>query len=206
MLTGRYLCLRKPEEGDIWVMSRWLRDTDFLLNISGLPAPLQCDAAFLDAARRMLVENAKDMTTRVTFVAETTQSVPVGLVMFNSLNWKHRAVEMHLGIGEAAYRGKVYGGELYLLGLLHLFFGLNLRVVLGYVYEGNEHALQLNRYVAKCAGVLRQHIFRNGAYRDMLVFTLTRADFFQFLATHREGLLKKYYQYGFIPSIIESSC
>ncbi len=85
------------------------------------------------------------------------------------INWKDRTATTGAVIGEKAYWGKGYGSEAKKLLLDYAFNELNLRKICSgaLAFNGRSQA-----YSKKCGyeveGVLKQHIFKNGEYHDLV--------------------------------------
>lgn len=196
-LRGLLLGLRKPEETDIRVITKWLAEEAFIHFLYGSPMASKSDRK--QQAEQFLQENAKDTTQNITLLAFNiyTQE-PLALIFINQLNWKNRNAELNLAIGEADKRHLYYGSELYLLGLLYLFFELNLHKVLGYAYHGNTAALKLSQFAGQFNGILKQHVYKKGAFQDVWAYSLFKSSFIQFLKSHKHTLLKKYFDRGLL--------
>lgn len=199
LVRGLTIRLRKPEAEDVPIMGRWLSDTDFLSYLYG--GPFRSGASLTREVQSMLAGNAKDTSTSLTLLAETHEQCPIGLLTLNSINWKNRTAEMNTAVGDPAYRNAVYGCELYFLALLYVFSELNLRRVIGYVYERNKSALRLNDYLGKRRGVLRKHVFRAGCYQDVVVFSVDREDFLSFVKSRDKGILRRYATLGLMGDV-----
>lgn len=193
---GLWLTLQKPEKEDIPFMIDWLRDPVFIENLYGnQDEPI---SQTISNIHRILNENAKDLTINLTFIAHRYDGIPIGMVMLNNVNWKNRLAEMNVAIGSIEHRNTIYGGELYLLGLLMAFHGLNLNKIYGYVYQSNSSSLRLSTFVGKQEGILRKHYYRNGNYLDVKIISLFREEFDQFLVNGKETLLRRYYASGLL--------
>ena len=193
-MRGLLLTLRKPEEADIPVLANWLQDEEFIRNLYGFPYQTHSDVT--KKAFSMLNQNAKDTTSSLTLLAENSKKEPIGLVLYQALDWKHRNVEMNNAIGHATHRQSLYGPDLYLLGLAYAFAELNLHKVFGYTYPTNTPAQKLNQFAAKTSGILRSHIYQDGRYQDMVVFSILKRDFRSFLECNRQGIVRKFIQCG----------
>ena len=193
---GLWLTLQKPEKGDIPVMIDWLQEPVFIANLFGNPDTPASQT--ISNIHRMLNDNAKDLTQNLTFIAHRYDGVPIGLVMLNHINWKNRLAEMNLAIGNIEHRNTMYGGELYLLGLLMAFQELNLNKIYGYVYQSNSSSLRLSSFVGKQEGTLRNHYYGNGNYLDVNIISLFREEFDLFLTNEKETILRRYYEGGLL--------
>ena len=84
------------------------------------------------------------------------------------VDWKNRVGELAIMIG-APYRGRGYGGEAMALLCDFCFQEMNLHKLKVIVLKTNEAAI---RCYERCGfvreGVLREEIFRRGAYQDVV--------------------------------------
>ena len=196
-MKGLLLQLRKPELQDVSVLVAWFEDPVFREQVFDLQGEdAQAKACFL------LNANAKDSTRTLTLLACNEKNEPVGLILYQNVNWKHRNVEMNNAIGYAQHRYGVYGADLYLLGLTYAFLVLNMRKVFGYTYAGNQAAWKLNQYAAKLSGVLPNHLYKGNRYVDVAVFSILKCDFKLFLQTQADGITKRFIRSGMFADLL----
>ncbi|MBG91327.1 MAG: hypothetical protein CL521_05875 [Actinobacteria bacterium] len=193
--SGLLLKLRKPEQEDMPVITEWLSDDLFLKNLYGSPIDSQQNR--FQRVHTFLNQNAKDFSNNITLIADDHLThTPVGLIMLNHINWCHRNTEMNAAIGDKTIRNAFYGGDLYLLGLMYSFFALNLHKVFGYTYSSNEAALKLNRFGGKVNGILKNHVYRNGKFLDVVTHSVLKSEFLTFLESQKNRLLLKHSKKG----------
>jgi RimJ/RimL family protein N-acetyltransferase len=192
---GLILTLRKPEKEDMAVMTSWLGDELFLKNLYG--SPIDSYQNRFQTVHRFLNQNAKDFSNHITLIAvDKAKQMPIGLLMLNHINWKHRNAEMNAAIGDPKFRNAIYGGDLYLLGLLISFFELNLHKVFGYTYSSNEAALKLNNFGGKVNGILKKHVYRDGKFTDIITHSILKREFLSFLDSQKDKILRKHTKKG----------
>ena len=197
-MKGLFLNLRKPEISDIDILTEWFQDPVFIENVFDLQDQDPKKKAF-----SLLNQNAKDTTQILTLIAENHQKEPIGLILYQNLNWKHRNIEMNNAIGHPKHRQSLYGADLYLLGLTYAFLTLNMHKVFGYTYHSNTSAKKLNQYAAKVSGILPEHIFNNGRYVDLVVFSILMRHFVDFLNQNEQGIIRKFVKCGMFNGLIE---
>jgi RimJ/RimL family protein N-acetyltransferase len=99
----------------------------------------------------------------------------VGTCQLVNMNPLHRSAELQIRIGDKRDRGRGYGTAAVQSLLQFAFRDWNLRRVQLYVLDGNESAL---RTYEKCGfkreGVLRQAVYIDGRYRDLVVMAVLR--------------------------------
>ena len=103
----------------------------------------------------------------------------IGTTGLYTINWVYGNAEFRIVIGEPDFHGKGYGTETNKLVLEYGFDKLNLhRIWLG-VNKDNTGALKSYTnagYVEE--GVLRQDVYRNGRYYDIVRFSVLREEFY----------------------------
>jgi len=89
-----------------------------------------------------------------------------------------RALYGGLLIGEKKHQGKGYGTLATIKLLEHAFYNLNLNKVFGFWLEENIRSINLSK---KCGfseeGLMRQHAFKNGEYKNMVVMSILKEEF-----------------------------
>jgi len=103
----------------------------------------------------------------------------VGMVSLVDLDFRNRRAELgRVLIGVAERRGKGLGGEMVELAIEYAFDHLNLHKVVCEVLATNPRAADLYRRLGFVdEGVLRQHVYKGGDYRDVQLLALFRANF-----------------------------
>jgi RimJ/RimL family protein N-acetyltransferase len=95
---------------------------------------------------------------------------PIGEIHLVNIHPLQRRAEMHMAIGEAAYRSSGYGTAAVRQLLRHAFTDLKLRRVYATPDEDNGRAI---RCFEKCGfvreGILRQHRLRHGRPVNMVM-------------------------------------
>jgi RimJ/RimL family protein N-acetyltransferase len=102
----------------------------------------------------------------------------VGNVTLHLFDKQNRSAEAGIMIGEASARGKGYALEALQLLCRHAFMRLNLNKVTAGVIDGNAASLRLFEKAGfKREGLLREHFYLDGAYKDCVRFGLLKSDF-----------------------------
>ncbi len=194
-IKGLLLVSRKPESHDVSMISEWLADDAFIQFLYG--SPLDTLMERTNHVHSILNKNATDFSTDICLIAEDRyKKCPIGVIFLNNIHWVHRHCELNVAIGNAAYRKTMVGSELYLLGLMVCFFELNLSKVIGYAYESNDSANRLSQFGGKLDGVLKEHVYKNGAFMDVLSYAINKKQFLTFLNDQQHHLLKKHFKAG----------
>lgn len=199
--NGLTLGFRKPESEDASLITTWYKDPVFIDFLYG--SPLDSDLCRQNRFQNLLNQNAKDRPSDICLLAtHLFTKEAIALLIFKDLNWKNRNAELNIAIGNPAYRHSFYGAEIYLLALCYAFFELNLHKVIGYAYENNSAAMKLSHFAGELNGVLNQHVYRRGVFKDVYVYSLLKEKFEIFLKVHQDQLLKKYFERGLLSEFV----
>lgn len=146
----------------------------------------------LNAEREYLENMHKRTETDVSFVILAHHGnayLPIGMMGLHRINHKDGLATTGAFIGSKEHWGRGLGTDAKMLLLKYAFDTLNLRKITSRVHGFNERS---QRYNEKCGykreGVLKQHHFVNGEYRDEVLMAVFREDF--------EPLWKKFEKNG----------
>jgi RimJ/RimL family protein N-acetyltransferase len=100
---------------------------------------------------------------------------PIGTVGIEDIDWVNRTGETGSWLTLPEYRGKGFGTEAKHLLLEYAFDQLQFHILMSTVWEPNTRsAAALAKQGYRPAGRFRWFEIKDGAYRDMLVFDVTR--------------------------------
>ena len=137
---------------------------------------------------RWLENLSKNKDTDLVLVIETTEGRVIGLMGLHKINWRDRVAITGALIGEKEYWGKGFGSDAKITLLNYAFNVLNLRKICSGVISYNKRSLQ---YSIKCGykeeGILKEHIFRNGQYWDVIQLAIFREDFISVWEEYQQG-------------------
>ena len=172
MYDGTLVRLRAFESGDVDANHAFMNDYGTLRGmISGIPFP-----ASYDDERQWLSNQTGYTRGEYQFAIEDFEGDLVGRCGIIRLDWKNRVGELAIMIG-SEYRGRGYGKEAMQL-LCHFCFNeMNLHRLKVTVFAFNEPALrcyEANGFTRE--GLLRQEVFRDGAYRDVVIMGRLKED------------------------------
>jgi diamine N-acetyltransferase len=101
----------------------------------------------------------------------------VGVTSLKNISFLDRHAEFSIVIASKRHMGKGYGSAATVRMIRYGFDTLNLRKIYLSVLAGNETAIGLyERLGFRREGAFRQHLFRNGAYEDLMWFSLFREE------------------------------
>jgi ribosomal-protein-alanine N-acetyltransferase len=173
-LTGKQIFMRSVIPSDFGeTMLRWTNDREVTRFLSRGTFPGHA-GRFQDE-----YESLKNSTTDIQLaVCLKEKSEYVGIAGLHSINWIARHAEFRILIGEKEYWGKGIGTESVQLLTAYAFEILNLnRIWLG-VNAANQKAHQ--SYLKggfQEEGCLRQEVYRNGRYFDVIRMSLLRSEY-----------------------------
>lgn len=111
-------------------------------------------------------------------VCHTSNNLHIGNVYLTDINHINRNAESHILIGNQNYWGQGLGSEA-LLQILHYGFnerGLNR--VYAHINADNIASIRLHEKCGyKREGLLRQAIFKNGQFKDIVVMSILKEEF-----------------------------
>lgn len=165
MLEGEHIRLRAFEAGDLDAEHAFVNDYDTLLDMmGGIPFP-----SSMGDEQQWLNQQTSYTRGEYQFAVEDFEGDLVGRCGVTRLDWKNRVGELAIMIG-APYRGRGYGREAMSLLCDFCFQEMNLHKLKVSVLAFNTAAI---RCYERCGfvreGVLKEEIFRRGAYQDVVL-------------------------------------
>ena len=171
-LEGELILLRPRVDEDLALFARWHGNPDVRhwLHMSEMPEQT------LEIERQRW-QIARNDPTRLSFVIETLDGVPIGNIVLIGVDVAHRRAELGIAIGEKGDWGRGYGTDAIRVILRYAFEVLNLRRVELITDIDNERGI---RAYEKCGfvreGVLRAKRLRYGKPLDMLIMAVLNED------------------------------
>jgi diamine N-acetyltransferase len=174
MIYGDRLRLRAAEREDLPLFVKWLNDPEVRQFISfNLPLSLAQEERWFD---EMIKANPAEQVL-VIEIRENEGWTPVGVTSLMNIDWTNRLAEVGIFIGEKAYWSQGYGREVMRLMLKHGFEDLNLNRIWLRVYEFNQRGVRAYEHAGfKHEGRMRQAIFKDGCYNDVLIMSVVRGE------------------------------
>ena len=167
MYEGDLVRLRAFERGDADANHAFMNDYATLRGMmSGIPFP-----SSFDDENRWLDQQSGYSRGEYQFAVEDFEGDLVGRCGTIRVDWKNRVAELAIMIG-TPYRGRGYGREAMRLLCDFCFNEMNLHKLKVTVFAFNEAAVRCyesNGFVRE--GCLKEEIFRDGAYRDVLILS-----------------------------------
>lgn len=108
----------------------------------------------------------------------------VGVISLNAIDLANKKTSWGFYIGEEKYR--MYGGVIPLYLYHYVFTKLELNKITAEVMVGNENVVKLNKvHGCREVGVYKEHIYKNGAFHDIILMELLRSDWEKKKKNHR---------------------
>jgi RimJ/RimL family protein N-acetyltransferase len=170
-IPGNRLYLRPLELDDGPRVVEWMNDREVLRYLTKtIPINTFREEEFL----RTLYKDEKNLHLGIVVRDDHRLIGRVSLVKIDLIS---RTAELSLLIGDRSAWGKGYGLEADALMIRYGFDFLNLHKVYAYVLEGHLNSVRiLEENGLKREGVLREHIYRDGRYHNVLLYSILAAE------------------------------
>jgi len=121
----------------------------------------------------------KDRKDEVRLIIHTEEHGAIGTVMLTGVDYRNGTAEFHSKIATSKdLRGKGYGTKATKAILKYAFEQMNLNCIYSYILDYNAAS---QRVKEKCGftkeGVLRDRVYKNGAYHNLTVWSITKKEF-----------------------------
>lgn len=183
---GKHVSLGVPGTNYLHSLLGWLNDPEVTQYLK------RYQPMALNAEREYLENMHKRSDTDASFVIlahHNAALIPIGMMGLHRINHKDGLATTGAFIGSKDHWSKGLGTDAKMLLLKYAFDSLNLRKISSRVHDFNGRS---QRYNEKCGykveGLLKQHHFVNGEYRDEILMATFREDF--------EPLWKKFERNG----------
>jgi len=170
MYSGKLAYLSYLSKDHLPTYARWFRDYEVqrLLGQTALPITDEAEAAWFEHA-----VNASNEYHHPIHIIENDKLI--GLCSLLNVDTRSRNAEYGISIGDKDSWNKGYGTDATSIMLRIAFDELNLHRVFLRVYDFNERAIRVYEKLGFVKeGVLRQHVFRDGKYHDVILMGLLR--------------------------------
>jgi len=165
-LIGDKIYLRQVTEADVAdTYIGWMSDPEVTRYMGWRAFPLTCKEILDYVAGQRVFENL------LLAVVVKEMDKHIGNIHLGPIDWVNRRTELSMMIGDKASWGKGYMNEAFDLVIKHAFLVLNLNKLKAGTDTGNSAAVRLFRKTGWVEeGILRRETFREGEYRDIIVF------------------------------------
>ena len=173
-LVGDKVVLRPIEAADVeGPYLDWLNDYEVtrFLETGTTPATRATLQRYLDTV-------AAAAGTVMLAIVEKASGLHVGNIKLAGVHSVHRRADLGIMLGDKSRWGRGYGREAVALVLAYGFDRLNLNKIYLGVDVDNAAAVKVYEELGfKIEGTQRQHLFRDGAYRDRHLMGILREEF-----------------------------
>jgi diamine N-acetyltransferase len=174
MILGTDIRLRAIEKEDLPLFVAWLNDPEVTENLS-LVIPLSLAAE--EKWYQDILQRSPEKRPLAIEIPQGEDWQPIGIVGLEDVDWIIRSAELGIFIGVKSLWQKGYGQKTLNLILQHGFETLNLNRIYLRVFKTNQrgiHAYEKTGFVLE--GQLRQAMYRNGRYLDVLIMSVLREE------------------------------
>ena len=172
MLTGSRIYLRLTEPDDAQQRAEWMNDPGFREYLNS-PYPVST------LSTKNWIKKSVEDQTRIDFaICLINSDKMIGYTGFRNIDLENNKAESYTGIGNRDYWANGYAKESKTVALDYIFNRYNLNKVYAYIRSDHRESVKLNLslgYIVE--GTLRQDIFSNGRYFDMIVMSLLRDEY-----------------------------
>jgi RimJ/RimL family protein N-acetyltransferase len=177
MIYGERIRLRAAERGDIPTFVAWLNDPDvrqfLFLN---LPLSVTEEEQWFETMQK--TPPAEHVLVIEIKIEDGWKAI--GNTSFMGIDWLNRLAEIGIFIGEKSFWNQGYGRDTMLLMQKHGFETLNLNRIWLRVYEPNVRGIHAYENAGfQHEGKLRQAIFKDGRYYDVLLMSVLRKEWLE---------------------------
>ncbi|MFD2615639.1 GNAT family N-acetyltransferase [Paenibacillus gansuensis] len=184
-IVGDRILLREYRKEDFPFIRKWVNDERIvgaLSDVFDYPHTVHATESFLNS----MLDGTSSIKGFI--IAHKDTEAYIGQIDLHFVDWKNRVAELGIVIGDMEMHGKGYGREAIRLLQRFVFRTLNLNRLQLQVYDYNDKAYRsyLNAGF-KEEGRLRQRLFKDGQYRDVIYMGILRDEYLQFEERQLKG-------------------
>lgn len=171
--NGERVVLRPVDMDDLDLCLQWYNDPE-LRSVMGasLPMSRSAEREWLERVTKHQGQSPEHLVFMIVFDRQ-----PVGTIGLHEINLVHRRAVIGIRIGEKDYRGRKIGRTAQELIIRYAFNELNLLRLRANIYEGNVPSIRIHEACGyRLAGRLPHWHFKDGQWKDDLIYVLSRDD------------------------------
>lgn len=175
MIHGEGIRLRAPEREDIPRFTAWVNDPEVRAGVLiYLPMSRAEETNWFEG---MLARPAAEHPLTIEILRPDGSWLPIGNCGFHNVDLHNRSGEVGILIGEKAFWNQGHGTKVMRMLLKHGFNTLNLHRIYLHVFDTNPRAVHVYEKIGFVyEGRLRDDIYKNGQYIDVLVMSVLREE------------------------------
>ncbi len=167
------ITLRAIEESDLELLKEMINDPEIENMTGGYSYPVST------YQQRKWFESLSNRQNELRLIIDTEEHGAIGVVMLTDIDWKNRTAQTHSKItSRNNLRGKGYGTKASKALVKYAFEELNLHCLYIHTIDYNIAA---QRVMEKCGfkkeGVLRERVYKNGKYHNVIVWSILKGEF-----------------------------
>jgi len=168
-LDGEKIFLRPLGRDDAELIVPWVNDQEVTRTLL-LHRPVN-----LESEEEFLAKVTRSETDVIFGIVEKTSDRLIGVVGLPRIDYRNRHSSFGIFIGDKTKWGKGYGTEATFLSVQYAFGTLNLNRVWLHVSADNRAGIRAYEKVGfRREGLLRQHLYRDGRYLDIITMAVLR--------------------------------
>ena len=171
----KYGCaiLRPIEERDFELLHFMINDPDIEETTVGWSWPIS------EYQQRDFMRNFQNNEKHIKLMIELTNGKTIGMMTLDNIDWKNRTAGSGYKVS-APFEDRIRGDTRdALIGLFNYAFNeLGLNCIYGHTIEDNDFSKKLGKNIpGKIDGILRQRVFKNGVYKNIIATSTLRDEF-----------------------------
>jgi diamine N-acetyltransferase len=184
MIIGKKVLIRAIETDDLPLLVTWRNSPDvYRFFYEYEPLSLITQKAWFD---KLVQKNDEKF-----WLVETLQDKqPIGTVGLIHIDWRNRKAELARVLIIEEHRQHGQGSEVICLLLRYFFDHMNMNRLYCDTFSTNQYAVAFYEKLGfKHEGTFRQHVFKDGQYRDLTYLAMLREDY---LSDETQARIAKY--------------
>ena len=167
------IVLRAVEEEDLELLKDMINDPEIEKMVGGTSFPIS------SYDQRNWFEELSIRDNELRLIIDTKEHGAIGTITMTNIDWKNRNGEIHIKIvNKKELRGKGYGTKANIGIIKYGFEQMNLYSIYGYYLEYNKVSdNSREKFGFKIDGVLRNRIFKDNKYHNLVAWSLCKDDF-----------------------------